>query len=109
MSRFLLNRGAGIAITLLLLILAIVLFAHLVPGDVVGVRLGDQRVDPAARKQLQAQLGLNQSVPEAYGKYVWRALRGDLGHSLLSGRPVRSLIADRVPVTLELAAFALVV
>ena len=48
-------------------------------------------------------------LPVQYGRYLWNTLRGDLGRSFFSNRPVTLTIAEQLPATLQLAAAALLV
>lgn len=109
MGPYLIRRLGGMVLTLLLLTLAVVLFARMVDTDVIDVLLGDSAADDQSRAQLEERLGINKPVPEEYVSYVGNAVTGDLGKSLLSGRPVRSMIADRIWVTLKLAISALII
>jgi len=109
MGPYLIRRLGGMVLTLLLLALAVVLFARMADTDVIDVLLGDSASDEQTRAQLEERLGINKSVPEEYVSYVGGAVTGDLGKSLLSGRPVRSMIADRVLVTLQLSITALII
>src|SRR6266536_2447641 len=88
--------------TLLLLVFAVVLFGRLTPTSVIDVILQDSSNNQATRQQLEAQLGLDKPLPEAYVSYIGNALKGDFGTSLLNRRPVRTLVFERLPVTLEL-------
>ena len=89
---------------------ALVCFAlvHLSPGDpLVSI------LPPDASQELQAQLielyGFNRSYPEQFASWVWRALHGDLGTSIASGRPVTSEVLTAVGNTLRLAVLATVI
>lgn len=86
---------------------AFVCFAlvHLSPGDpLVSI------LPPDASAELQAQLtelyGFNRSYPEQFASWVWRALHGDLGTSIASGRPVTQEVMRAVVNTLRLALLA---
>ena len=79
---------------------------HLAPGDPVVALAGDGG-DAAYYAETRARFGLDQPVVTQYFSYVGRVIRGDLGTSYLQGRPVRSLIAERVPATLLLTGTAL--
>jgi peptide/nickel transport system permease protein len=86
---------------------ALVCFAlvHLAPGDpLVSV------LPPDASGELQAQLralyGFDRSYPEQFVAWVWRALQGDLGTSIASGRAVADEVLRAVANTLRLAVFA---
>lgn len=86
---------------------ALVCFAlvHLAPGDpLVSI------LPPDASQELQKQLmelyGFNRSYPEQFVSWVWRALHGDLGTSIASGRPVTEEVFKAVGNTLRLSIFA---
>ncbi len=84
------------------------LLLHLVPGDPVEVMLGES-AQPADREALRQALGLDRPLLVQFLDYFERLLRGDLGVSLHSQRPIVDLILERFPATLELALAALVV
>jgi peptide/nickel transport system permease protein len=81
------------------------LLVHLLPGDPAGAVLGN-RATPELIAQLHAKWGLDRSLPEQYWLFVQRLAHGDLGDSLLYGDTVRSMIAQRSPVTLWLLAYS---
>jgi peptide/nickel transport system permease protein len=79
----------------------------LVPGDPAVTLSGEN----ATQEQIAAtreRLGLDDPVLVQYGRWVSHAVRGDLGKSLYSGQDVTNLIMQRMPVTLSLAAGAIV-
>lgn len=84
------------------------LLVHLTPGDPVEVMLGESAL-PASKEALRGALGLDRSLPEQYLRFLGGVLRGDLGFSLFSRRPVAEMVLATLPATLELAAAALVV
>lgn len=83
------------------------LLVHLTPGDPVEVMLGESAL-PASKEALREALGLDRSLPEQYLRFLGGVLRGDLGFSLFSRRPVAEMVLATLPATLELAAAALV-
>lgn len=86
---------------------ALVCFAlvHLAPGDpLVSVLPPD--ASEALKQQLVAIYGFDRSYPEQFGIWLWRALGGDLGTSIATGRPVAAEVARAVANTLMLAAMA---
>jgi peptide/nickel transport system permease protein len=94
---------------ILLGVLTLVFFLlHLIPGDPVDVMLGEQAL-PADRARMRAALGLERPLGEQYASYLAGTLRGDLGTSLRSGRPVVAHIAERLPATAELMLGAMAV
>jgi peptide/nickel transport system permease protein len=108
-TQYIVRRLLGIVPTLLLLVLAVVVMMRMMPADIIDVLLSEQAADPTLRGRLEHHLGLDKSVPEQYVAYLAGLPRGDLGTSLLTGRPVRDMIGERLNVTVELAFFALLV
>ncbi|GAB3597395.1 ABC transporter permease [Microbacterium tumbae] len=97
---------------LLLIGVTIVTFAltNLVPGDPVSAALGEgASQNPATREAFIAEHGLDQPLVVQYFLYMGNLLRGDLGSSLVTGRPVTSDLATAVPATIEIAVCAIVV
>ncbi len=81
-------------------------FIHMIPGDPVDVMLGESaRIED--REALRADLHLNEPIGAQYARYLGGLLRGDLGYSLASRRPVFQSVLERFPATLELAAAAM--
>lgn len=81
---------------------------HAVPGDPIDLLLGESAA-PVERQALRDRLGLDRPLLVQYGLYLEAAARGDLGHSIRSGRPVSALIAERWPATALLAALAVAI
>ncbi len=75
------------------------------PGDPISARFGLRISDfsPAQLERMREDLGLNDPVPVQYFRYIGNLLRGDLGISITSRRPVMEEILSRMPATLELA------
>ena len=82
------------------------LLVHLVPGDPVEVMLGES-ANAADRAQLSADLGLDQSLLAQFGHYLNKLAHGDLGVSIHAKKPIRDLLAERLPATAKLALLAL--
>jgi peptide/nickel transport system permease protein len=79
------------------------------PSSVVDLLVGEYGAkDEQLKKQLNDELGLSASVPVQYVKWMGEILRGDLGNSLHSGRPVSGELRRRIPVSLELGLWGLV-
>jgi peptide/nickel transport system permease protein len=86
---------------------ALVCFAlvHLAPGDpLVSVLPPDASAELAAR--IRQLYGFDRSYPEQFVSWLWRAIQGDLGTSIATGRPVSSEVFRAVGNTLRLAAIA---
>ena len=81
------------------------LLIHIAPGDPAELMLGDYTgVTPQVLADMRARLGLDRPLPVQYVSYVTSVLRGDLGRSFRTNRPVLSEIASQTPFTLILAA-----
>ncbi|MFV0260421.1 MAG: ABC transporter permease [Acidimicrobiales bacterium] len=97
---------------LVIFLLSTVLFfvMRAVPGDVVRLQLADAgSVSPERMAEIEAQLGLDKPAYEQYGVWLGGVVRGDLGDSLWERRSVSGMIAERFPVTLQLALMAIVI
>src|SRR5512137_2470190 len=108
MSSFLLRRLATIVPTLLFVTMLIFGLQQLLPGDPAVVLAGEDR-DPNVVAYLRAKLHLDDPLPVRYGYWLAGVLQGDLGESMRMQKPVTALVAEKLPVTLELAALAIVV
>lgn len=81
---------------------------HLAPGDpLVSILPADASVD--LQNQLMELYGFNRSLPEQFFSWVWRALQGDLGTSIATGRPVAEEVSKAVVNTLRLAMVATII
>ncbi len=93
--------------TLLVVITFVFLATRLIGGDPVRAILGEQGGSAEQVTQLRHQLGLDRPLWEQYVAYWGDVLRGDLGTSLITGRPVLDAILLAFPFTLKLAIAAL--
>ncbi len=98
----------GRAIVTLWLVVTVVFIMLRFSGDPVSLLLPS---DASAEQvqALRADLGLDQSIPVQYGRFVLDLARGDLGDSLRFNQPALHLVLDRFPATAELALVAFVV
>ena len=104
MFAFILRRLLqAVAVMLTVALLAFVLFQYV--GDPVTIMLGQDATD-AERTELRARLGLDDSPPVQFARFVGNALHGDFGMSLRQSEPVSDLIKSRLPATLELSLAA---
>ena len=107
MLAFILRRLVQAVIVMLAVaFIAFMLFQYV--GDPVTNLLG-QDATPAQRAQLRTDLGLDQPFPVQFARFVGNAVAGEFGLSLRQGRRVSSLIAERLPATLELSFTAAVI
>jgi peptide/nickel transport system permease protein len=101
---FVLRRLAQAVIVMLTVaLIAFMLFQYV--GDPVNNILG-QDATPEQRQQLRVDLGLDKPFPIQFLRFVGNATKGEFGLSLRQGRRVSSLIAERLPATLELSFLA---
>jgi peptide/nickel transport system permease protein len=94
----------------LLFFVSLVVFAlvHALPGDPAVLFLGEEAT-PETLAKFRERLGFHRPLVVQYGEWLGRAVRGDLGRSLRTNQPVTDAIVQRLPVTLELMAAALLV
>lgn len=102
-------RRLGISlVTLLLSSIVIFVAVRLLPGDTAQVLAGESS-DPAVLEAIRAEYGLDQPWPIQYLQWIGHALQGDLGVSAQTGLSVTTVLADRIPVTFELALLSLLI
>jgi peptide/nickel transport system permease protein len=108
--KYILGRVALLVPVLLGVSVITFLLLRLIPGDAVLVALGaDSRATPEQIAAIRKAYGLDQPLPVQYAHWLGRAVRGDLGKSLRSGRTLREELALRLPVTAELTLLAAIV
>ena len=93
----------AVGVMLSVALIAFVLFQYV--GDPVTIMLGQDATEQD-RIELRAQLGLDQPAPIQFARFVGNAIQGDFGLSLRQGQKVSSLLADRLPATVELSLVA---
>ena len=98
------NRIAQIIPTLLLVSVLVFCLQQLMPGDPAMVLAGEERGDAKVLAQIRAELWLDRSLPVQYLHWIGNVLHGDLGYSWRIRQPVSGLIANKLPVTLQLGA-----
>src|SRR5204862_1193339 len=107
MGRYLFVRLYSMAVTLLGLTVLTFLMLRLIPGTVVEQMIGaDAIVSEAMVAQLKAFFGLDQPWWVQYSRWIGELAHGNLGTSWRTGKPVVSLILERLPVTIELTGLA---
>jgi len=103
-----LRRLAWFVPTLVGLLAVTFVVSRVVPADPVALVAGDTAT-PAQVEALRRQLGLDRSLPVQFVTYVGGLLRGDMGTSLFTTRPIAEDLASRLPATIELTLVAMVV
>jgi len=80
----------------------------IVPGDVVDIMMGDQSFgDPKAREEIRKNWNLDKPFYIQYVMWLWKAARGDLGVSFISGHKVTEEILSRIPVNIQMISVAM--
>ena len=106
--RYAIRRGLTIVPVLLGVSVLVFSFIHLIPGDPALTMLGE-RATPEKVAEVRVRLGLDRPIWEQYVLYIGKALRGDLGVSIIRGDPVAGDLLRRFPATVELAMAAIIV
>ena len=106
MSRFILSRLALLVPTLFGVLLVTFLLLYVAPGDPVQAMVGE-RADAETLARLRAELRLDDPLYLQFGHYVGGVLRGDLGTSYITRRPILRDLLERFPATLRLAGAAM--
>ena len=108
MTEFLIQRSLISLITLFLITVIVFAGVRMIPGDPARVMAGTE-ADAAGLEEIRQRYGLRDPMPVQYVKWVGRALRGDLGESIRTREPVLRLVAQKLPITLQLAAYSLLI
>lgn len=110
MGAYLVRRIVLLIPSLIAVTILVSLIVRLLPGSAIEVLAAQQGFTEATDlTKLKHELGLDKPWPEQYWDSTTGMLRGDLGSSLRTRRPVTDEMKARLPVSLELAIFALVV
>ena len=108
MLNYLLKRLAAIVPTVFFVTIIIFGLQQLLPGDPAVILAGENQ-DPNVIAYLQKKMHLDEPLPMRYLYWITGVFQGDLGESLRIQQPVLELIQQKLPVTLELAALAMLI
>jgi len=108
MFAFLARRLTSIVPTLFVVSMLVFGLQLLLPGDPATVLAGEE-ADAQAIAEIRAAYGLDQPIHVQYLRWIGGVLQGDFGQSMRIGLPVRDLVLDKLPVTLQLGAMAFVI
>ncbi|MBM3226949.1 MAG: ABC transporter permease [Candidatus Tectomicrobia bacterium] len=104
MLRYTMNRILYLIPVLFLLTVVVFSFVHCLPGDVIDVLAGQEGVvDPAVRKALEQEYGLDKPLYAQYIIWLNRVLHGNFGTSMVTRRPIAVEFFQRIPATIYLA------
>jgi len=108
MFRYLVTRLALAIPTFLAVLTLIFLVVRVIPGDPATAALGDYASQEAV-EALRERMGLNAPLHVQYFRFLGDLLRGDLGKSLITGRPISELVMHVLPYTLQLTLSSIIV
>ena len=94
--------------TLFGVLVVVFVLLRVAPGDPVAMMIGPGATADDIRA-LRTVYGLDRSLPAQFGVYLGQAVHGDFGRSITQKQDVSSLVAARLPLTLELSALALLI
>ncbi len=106
MPTFVARRLLLLVPVLLGIMLVTFLIVRMIPGDPCVAMLGE-RATPAACFAFRERFGLNDPVLIQFGRYLLNVVQGNFGDSIRFGRPVVDIIAERLPMTIELTICAM--
>src|SRR5213593_5200707 len=104
MFEFLVQRAAISVVTLFVISMIVFTGVRMIPGDPARVMAGTD-ADAAGIEAIREKYGLRDPIPLQYLRWVGLALRGDLGHSIRTREPVTRTVRQKLPITLQLAAY----
>ena len=108
MTSYIIRRLLSLIPTLFGVSIIVFLFLRMIPGDP-ALALAGEHATEGNVERIREEFGLNKPLPEQYLTYMGKVLRGDLGRSILSRRPIADEVRVRFPATLELSMCALIV
>ena len=109
MTHWLVRRTLDAALSTLGGVLLLVVLVQVLPGDPLAAVIRDFPTDPATLTALRERWGTDLPLGTVVARFVGGALRGDLGTSLAAGRPVTTVLAERLGPTLLLGGLTLLV
>ena len=108
MVKFIFKRLVTMIPVLLVVSILVFMMVHLMPGDAAKIIAGEAATEADIERVRVAQ-GFDRPLPEQYIRYIGNVLRGDMGTSIRTNRPVSEEIMSRLPNTLILAAAAILI
>jgi peptide/nickel transport system permease protein len=107
-AEFLVQRSVISLVTLFLITVIVFAGVRMIPGDPARVMAGTD-ADAAGLEEIRQKYGLRDPMPVQYVRWLALALRGDLGESIRTRDSVLRLIGQKLPITLQLAAYSIAV
>ncbi|BCX04777.1 MAG: peptide ABC transporter permease [Candidatus Roseilinea sp.] len=106
MLRFLVRRLLLLLPVMLGILAVTFVLVRLIPGDPCKSMLGERATEEKCNA-FRERFGLNDPIPVQFVRYAGNVLQGDFGVSIKNGRPVTDVLAERLPMTMELTFFAM--
>jgi peptide/nickel transport system permease protein len=107
-AEFLIQRSVISLVTLFIITVIVFTGVRLIPGDPARVMAGTE-ADESGLEEVRQKYGLRDPIPVQYVRWLALALRGDLGESIRTHDSVVRLVGQKLPITLQLAAYSIVV
>jgi peptide/nickel transport system permease protein len=108
MGRFIVRRALASVVVLFLASIVVFLGIRALPGDP-ALAMAGETADPQVLASIRHEFGFDQPLPVQYVRYLGQALHGNFGLSTTDQIPVSHIIAQRLPITIEIAFLAIVV
>lgn len=110
MTVYLLRRAGWASVTLLLASVVVFLGVHTLPGDPALAMSGQEGArDPELLAAIRERYRLDEPLVVQYAAWLGQVAQGDFGESIRTSLPVMQMVAERVPITLQLAGWSLLV
>jgi peptide/nickel transport system permease protein len=112
MTTFIVRRLILSLVVLIIVSLLVFLMMRLLPGDPIYMLMTSDQLQNSTAEDIQAvrhEYGLDRSLIIQYTDWLFSALHGDLGKSIVTGQPVIAEVAKRVPVTINLSLLAFII
>jgi ABC-type dipeptide/oligopeptide/nickel transport system permease component len=106
--QYIVRRLLSLVVILLGVSVLVFMLVHLAPGDPVRIMLGEEAT-AADVERLNRIYGFDQPLPVQYGRWLRAALQGDLGVSIRQQLPVWTIIVERMPATIELSIWSMLI
>ncbi|MFC1464236.1 MAG: ABC transporter permease [Candidatus Brachytrichaceae bacterium NZ_4S206] len=106
MARFLVRRLLLLLPVMLGILVVTFVLVRLIPGDPCKSMLGERATEEKCNA-FRERFGLNDPIPVQFVRYASNVVQGDFGVSIKNGRPVTDVLAERLPMTMELTLFAM--
>jgi ABC-type dipeptide/oligopeptide/nickel transport system permease component len=107
MLQFITRRLLMVFPVMLGILLVTFAIVRLIPGDPCTVMLGEKATE-AKCNDFKVRFGLDKSIPEQFGRYILNIAQGDFGEAIRDRRPVVDVVAERLPMTIELTILAMI-